>query len=232
MERIPLIVGVPVQAMNYLDTKRKKFGHLLPVLLSDAGNEVCDTSEPMAESALHPLIAERRSIFTFSGRDVDMDVLVSLLEAARWAPSSFNDQPWRFVLAKRYDHPEAHKMMASCLSPHNFRWAQSAPVLLLTVAVLKSAETGSLNRHAWHDVGLAMGNLQLQATFQGLSVHQMGGFDVERARALFEIPTGCELITISAIGYEEKNSVTEIKRTNRTRMPLESLVFTQKWGSQ
>lgn len=183
------------------------------------------------EICVHELIVKRRSAVWFSEREVDTNNILSLLEAARWAPSSFNEQPWSFILAIKSYHPEAHRQMVSCLSSHNSVWAHRAPVLLLTLAEVRWDRIGGFNRHAMHDVGLAMGNLELQATSIGLSVHQMGGFNVERARLLFEIPDSCELVTISAIGYEaaDANPFNPPDLT-RSRKPLSSFVFTGRWG--
>lgn len=171
-------------------------------------------------SAVHQLILQRRSIFSFSAREVDDDMLRLLLDAARWAPSSFNEQPWMFLLARRGQEERTREQMLTCLSPHNRRWAHSAPVLLLAIARCHFASSGQYNRHAAYDLGLAMGNLEVQASALGLSIHQMGGFDVELARNLFVLGEGQEPLTISAIGFELEPA----QAARRHRKPLGEIV--------
>jgi GTP cyclohydrolase II len=213
VERIPLSLRVPASALRYMRTKEKKLGHLSAGL------------EQQSESDVHELILDRRSACSFSDKQVDTLRIRALLEAARRAPSSFNEQPWSFILAIQSSHPEVHAKMLSCLSPHNRKWAQHAPVLLLSAARMHFRLTGEPNRHALHDVGLAMGNLELQAAALDLSVHQMGGFDAARASSCFCIPGGWEPVTISAIGFGFSNT-----EEPSSRRMLEESVFQGIWG--
>ncbi len=138
----------------------------------------------------HPVldvIKKRWSPRAFADRRVEPETLEQLLEAARWAASSFNEQPWRFILATK-DEPEHYARVLDCLIEGNQAWAQHAPVLMLTVARKTFTRNGKPNRHAWHDVGLAMGNMVAQATALGLHVHQMAGILPEKARVVFAIP--------------------------------------------
>src|SRR5712691_2956422 len=152
-----------------------------------------------AEFPVHELIRRRWSRRSFSERPVDEEALRALFEAARWAPSSYNEQPWSFILTRKGE--EAFDRLAACLTGSNVRWAPRAPVLVLSVAKLDIARSGAPNRHAFHDVGLSVDNLVLQATALDLFVHQMAGFDTEKAREVFGVPEGYEPVAVIAIGH-------------------------------
>ena len=183
---------------------------------------------------IHDLLRRRWSPRTFADRPVEPEKLRSLLEAARWAPSSFNEQPWAYLVATRND-PEEYARLLSVLVEGNIAWAQRAPVLMLSLAKLNFERTGKPNRHAFHDVGLASANLVIQATALGLAVHQMAGFHAEKARELYGIPAGWEAVAAIALGYPgEADSLPEPIRqrelARRARKPLEQFVFTGRWG--
>lgn len=189
-----------------------------------------------AESAspLHELIRERWSPRAFAERSVELDKIRTLLEAARWAPSSSNGQPWSYLVATK-EEPEEFARLASCLVDGN-AWAKRAPLLLLAVAATHFAHNDKPNRHAFHDVGLANENLVLQAGAMGLVVHQMAGFQLDRARELFEIPHGQEPLTMLAVGYPgEVDDLPEPLRVResapRSRKPLAEMTFSGKWGN-
>src|SRR5712692_3822648 len=132
---------------------------------------------------VHELIRRRWSPRAFAGREVEPEKLLSLFEAARWAASCFNEQPWGFVYALRTERARFDALLG-CLVPENQAWAKNAPVLMFSMAKLNFAQTGKPNRHAYHDVGMAVGNLLLEATHLGLVVHQMAGFDIGKAREI------------------------------------------------
>ncbi len=183
---------------------------------------------------IHDLLRDRWSPRAFSDRPVDAGTLRTLLEAARWAPSSYNEQPWTFILATKED-PAAYDRLLSCLVEVNAEWAQRAPVLMLSVAKLTFGRNGKVNRHAFHDLGLAVENLIIQATALGLVAHQMAGFDVEKARELFNVPQGHEPCAMIAVGYlGDPESLPEELRARegaaRSRKPLREFVFTGRWG--
>jgi nitroreductase len=193
-----------------------------------------DSQIDYLEYPLHPLLAQRRSLRAFSARPVGPEILRSLLEAARRAPSSFNDQPWRFLVATQQSRVDFERLLG-CLMEFNVRWAQHAPVLLLSVARVNLSSTGEPNRHALHDVGQAMAHLTLQANALGLTVCQMAGFEVERTRETFSIPAGYEPATVAAIGYPgdpaalpEKLRRKEL--VSRQRDPIDDFVFEKSWG--
>ncbi len=186
------------------------------------------------EFPIHDLLRRRWSPRAFSDRPVEPEKLCSLLEAARWAPSSYNEQPWAYLVATQ-DDPSEYARLLSVLAEGNVAWARRAPVLMLSLAKLNFERNGKPNRHAFHDVGLATANLVAQATAMGLVAHQMAGFSVEKARQLFSVPTGWEPVAAIALGYPgEADSLPESLRDRelapRSRKPLEEFVFAGRWG--
>lgn len=184
---------------------------------------------------VHELTACRWSPCGFSDRAISASDLCSLFEAARWAASSYNEQPWNYIVATKND-PDEFERMLSCLVEANRVWAQTAPVLVISVARLNFARNSRPNAAALHDLGLAAGNLSLEATSRGLSVHQMIGILPETARELYEIPTDAQAVTALAIGYADNpDNLPEPLRQRdlapRTRKPITDFVFTARWGS-
>ena len=149
---------------------------------------------------IHALLQRRWSPRAFADRMVEPEQLQSLFEAARWAPSSNNEQPWHFIVGTKAD-PSAHDRLVACLKEGNRKWAFRAPVLILSVARLNLEDEGAPNRHAWHDTGMAALSLCLQATALGLVTHQMAGFEIEKARTDLGIPAGYEPVAMIAVGY-------------------------------
>ncbi len=183
----------------------------------------------MFENAVHDLIRRRWSPRSFSALAVEPEKLGQLLEAARWAPSAANEQPWRFIIATK-DQSEEFAMIASTLMESNAIWAGKAPVLMIALAKLHFSHNGKANRHALYDVGQAVASLSLEATDLGLSLHQMGGFYPEKVRELFQISEGYEPVAAIAIGYsgapEELPEALRARETApRTRKPLSELVL-------
>jgi nitroreductase len=183
---------------------------------------------------VHELISHRWSPYCFEPRPVEPQKLLSCLEAARWAPSSYNEQPWNFIMATRENQAEFAQLLG-CLLEANQGWAQHAGALLLTVISTTFARNGKPNRVALHDLGLAAGNLCVQATALGLSVHQMGGVDLEKSRQVYSIPVTHAPVTAIAIGYaaspEASNpELAERDRGERTRKRLSEFVFRGQWG--
>lgn len=182
---------------------------------------------------IHDLLAERWSPRSFADRSLDDEQIGSMLEAARWAPSCFNEQPWSFLVAKREDR-EGFERLASCLMDGN-AWAKEAPVLLLATARLAFERNDKPNRHALHDVGLAAQSLVIQAQALGLSTHQMAGFDGERARQLLGIPEGIDPVSMIAVGYRaEPGSLPDALREReiapRVRKEIDAIAFGATWG--
>lgn len=183
---------------------------------------------------IHDLIGQRWSRRAFSETPVERDKLLALFEAARWAASSSNEQPWAFLVATR-DHPKNHEELAGVLVESNRAWASKAPVLILTFAHTQFEKDGRPNRYALYDLGQAVANLSLQATHLGLTAHQMAGFDVEAARQRFAVPAGWEPASVIALGYPGNlDSLTESlqqrETAQRKRKALERFVFSGTWG--
>lgn len=169
---------------------------------------------------IHDLLQRRWSPRAFAERMVEPDTLRSLFEAARWAPSSNNEQPWHFILGTKAD-PSGYDRLLACLKEGNKKWAFRAPVLILSVARLNFEDEGTPNRHAWHDTGMAAISLSLQATALGLIAHQMAGFDVEKARADLGIPAGFEPVAMIALGYPGDPAILDERLRQRELAPRE-----------
>jgi len=183
---------------------------------------------------IHPLLAERWSPRAFAERPIPAEVLGSLLEAARWSPSSSNEQSWRFVLIHRED-AAAHSRMVELLSGNNRLWAHRAPLLIVGVASMLRSRNSAPNAHAWYDLGQSVAHFSVQATAAGLYVHQMGGFDREKAGVALEIPENFEPVVTIAVGYlgdvaDLPEDLQTREANPRSRRPLQEIVFNGKWG--
>jgi nitroreductase len=187
-----------------------------------------------AEFPIHELIRERWSPRAFSEQEVGPETLRSLFEAARWAASSSNEQPWSFIVATRNDAENFDKALQP-LVEFNVNWAKHAAVLGFAVCELAFAKNQAPNRNAPYDTGAAMALLSMEATARGLFVHQMAGFDPETAREVFRIPAGWDAIAAFAIGYPgDPGSLPQPLRDRelapRTRKPTREFVMTGEWG--
>ena len=183
---------------------------------------------------IHDLLSRRWSPRAFSERPVEPEKVHRLLEAARWAPSCFNEQPWVFILATA-DQPAEYSKLLSCLVAGNQVWAKRAPLLMISVAKLHFDHNGQPNPHAFHDVGLAIGNLVVQATAMDLVVHQMAGILQESIREFYSLPTGYDPLTGLAIGYQGDlhalpDMLREREQASRSRKALKEFVFSESWG--
>ena len=180
------------------------------------------------EAGVDHLIRRRWSPRAYSEKEVPMAELKRLFEAARWAASSSNEQPWRFLVGRRGD--ETYQKIFNALVEGNQSWAKSAPVLVLSVAKKTFTSNGKPNAYGMHDTGAASATLALQATADGLHTHSMAGFDREQARASFAIPSDYEIGAVTAIGYlGDPASLPEhlhkMEVSPRQRKPLEEFVF-------
>jgi nitroreductase len=186
------------------------------------------------EYPVNELIRDRWSPRAFADKPISPADLRSLFEAARWAPSSSNEQPWAFVVATRDDQENFGKAIQP-LVEFNANWARQAYVLGFAVSELAFAKNNNPNRNAHYDTGAAMSQLTTEATARGLLVHQMAGFDPDTAREVFEIPSGWEAIAAFAIGYPgDPASLPQPYRDRETaprvRKPIREFVMTGKWG--
>lgn len=187
--------------------------------------------------AIDEIIARRWSPRAFDeGRAVEHEKVLAILEAARWAPSCFNEQPWRYLVFDQSDKA-ALERARDCLSPGN-EWALAAPVLMVSVARDNFTRNEKANRTAQHDVGLASENLVLEAVRQGLAAHQMAGFDLERTREQFNVPDGFTVIAMIAIGYPYRGDLSALPEklraselAARARKPLTEIAFSSGWGT-
>ncbi|HEX8183120.1 MAG TPA: nitroreductase family protein [Blastocatellia bacterium] len=192
--------------------------------------------EARTDYPVDQLMARRWSPRAFEDRAVEREKIMSLLEAARWAPSCFNEQPWRFLVFDG-SSPEALERARGCLVEGN-AWALKAPVLLISVARDDFAHNEKPNRTAQHDVGLATENLLLQATKLGLAAHPMAGFHVERARSEFNVPEGFTILAMIAIGYQYRGSLDDLDEklrarelAPRERKPISEVAFAGTWNA-
>ncbi len=188
---------------------------------------------------VNDIIARRWSGRAFDeNRKVERQQLIAILEAARWAPSCYGDQPWRYIVWVRSENEELWRKAFDCLSPFNQGWASRAPVLIASLAGSKFRHNGQANRWGQHDTGAASENLCLEAVSQGLMAHQMGGFEPDKLRAAFKIPAEYTPMSMIAVGWpmedkEVRDLPTERRDSElqeRERLPLKELAFDGEWG--
>lgn len=183
---------------------------------------------------VHPLIVRRWSPYAFGDAPVAKDDLLALFEAARWAASSYNEQPWVFLVATK-DDPKEFQRILSCLEEANQAWARHAPVLVLACVRQKFSRNGKPNGVALHDLGLACGNLCVEATARGIQAHMMAGIRPDKARVEFAIPEGVQPCTALAIGYAAEASslsaeMAQRETSPRSRKPLSEFVHSKAFG--
>jgi nitroreductase len=182
------------------------------------------------------VIRDRWSPRAFADKPVEREKLGALFDAARWAASSYNEQPWRFILASRHDDPAEYDKALGCLLEANQQWAKLAPVLVLTAISTSFKKNGKDNRVALHDLGAAAAHLALQATELGLVVHQMAGVDLDKVRETYRVPEGFEPQTAIAIGYPgapdtlPEGWARDAETAPRSRNDFGAFVFTGKFG--
>ncbi|GAA5481485.1 nitroreductase family protein [Haloferula sargassicola] len=187
------------------------------------------------EAEILPLLRERWSPYCFSDREIEADKLKSVLEAGRWAPSSYNEQPWAYLMARRSEGEPFEKIL-SCLVEANQAWAKNVAVLMLSFARKNFSKNGKPNPHHVHDLGGAAAHMTFQASAHGLFVHQMAGIDREKIRQTFDIPDTHEPVTAIAIGYLETApgpdmaELVERDQSPDRRRSLSGTFFGSVWG--
>lgn len=180
-----------------------------------------------------PVFHERWSPRSFSDREVSSESLAKAFEAARWAASCFNEQPWRFLVGRRGS--ETYNKIFESLGEFNQKWARSAPVLILGTALTNFSHNGTPNRFAFYDLGAAASYMTLQAAALGLSTHQMAGFDPDEARELLGIPADYLIGSVIALGYQDDpeklpdERYIQMETAPRQRKPLREFVLSA-WG--
>lgn len=186
---------------------------------------------------VNDLIAKRWSGRAYDeGGAVPEEQIIALLEAARWAPSCFGDQPWRYIIFNKNRNPAVWNQAYSCLSEGNQSWAINAPLLILSIADSILSKTGKPNRWGQHDTGAATMSLCIEATELGLMVHQMGGFDADKARKLFLIPEQYTPMAMMTVGYQLptdkiEGEIRDREFSERVRNPLAVNFFEGTWGN-
>ncbi len=190
----------------------------------------------ITQEPIHHIIAQRWSPRAYDPtQKVTIQQIAALLEAARWAPSCYGNEPWRYVVCDKNTNSTAWNNAFQCLAEANQVWCQNAPVLLLAVTSNLFKHNGAANRWAQYDCGAASENLCLQAVTLGLIAHQMGGFNPDKAKEIFHIPEEFTCMTMIAVGYQAKsNTLTgdylEREQEPRTRVPLTEIGFMGDWG--
>lgn len=193
----------------------------------------------MADHLVLDVIRERWSPRAYdSSRVIPQDELWRLFEAARWTPSSRNEQPWRFIVVDRVAHAATHEALVATMTAGNQAWAPLAPLLIVAAAKLTVGESAEVNRHALYDTGQAVAYLTIQAQSQGLAARQMEGFDRVTAAQVCEVPAGYDLAALIALGYpgapdvlpNEKHRQLEV--TPRARRSASDFVFAGTWGGR
>jgi nitroreductase len=191
----------------------------------------------VTNAPIHELLARRWSSRAYDvNRRVSREQLAVLLEAGRWAPSCNGDEPWRYLVWDRTRDPQGWQNAFDCLSENNRKWVKHVPLLMLSCAGSIFGHSGKPNRWGQHDTGAASVSIALQAVALGLMVHQMGGFDAEKARAAFSIPPEYAPMAMIAVGYQAMPDVLddETKKKElapRARKPLAERFFEGGWGS-
>jgi nitroreductase len=168
---------------------------------------------PKFDYPIHEFLQMRWSPRAFADKPLNEKQVLTLFEAARWAASCNNEQPWRFIWAFKEDHLKYNKLF-DCLKQRNQEWVVTAPVLMLTL-VQTLFDSGKPNKWARHDLGLAMGNLTTQASSMGLYVHHMAGWLPEKVAANFTLPEGVEPVTMAVVGYLGDKSLLSDFNQNR-----------------
>ena len=186
---------------------------------------------------VHEYIQNRWSPRAFDANKTIADsLLMSVLEAAHWAPSCMNEQPWRYLVCVKAQQPEAWQTLLNCLGEKNQQWAVNAPILILAVAMDYFNNTDKLNRWAAYDTGASCLNLCLQATALGLVTHQIGGFDIATTRSAFALPINVTPMSVIALGYQAEASLLpellqEKELADRQRAPINQRFWFGNWQS-
>lgn len=206
--------------------------------MSQATDKTAEDLVNKAAEPDHPILdvfKERWSPRAFADRPVEPEKLRQVLEAVRWTASSYNEQPWYYIVATQ-DDPDAYSKLLGCLNDFNASWAKNAPVLMLAVIrEFSERDPDKANRVALHDLGAASASLSYQATALGLYVHQMAGILPDEAREQYQIPEGYRAVTGLALGYlgdpdQLPDQLREGELSERSRKPLRDFVFGGRWG--
>ncbi|MGN6493369.1 MAG: nitroreductase family protein [Agriterribacter sp.] len=183
-----------------------------------------------SETSVIDIIKERRSIRAFSGKAIEPEKVLALFEAARWAPSAMNEQPWMYVYAQ--NNQQLHSSIGETLYPGNQSWAAKAPLLIVSIMRENFINSGSYNGSALHDTGMANYALSLEATSLGLYTHMMGGFNQAALKKELNLSEGLRPVVVMAVGYagdpdELPESLKQRELAVRARKPVSEFTFNQ-----
>lgn len=210
-----------------MNTKQKILTAVSAFTICTAINGYAATAESTTKASVAEIFTKRFSGRSFDGsRPVTHDQILSILEAGRLAPSSYNEQPWVFIVCDKTTDPQAYNKAFATLVEFNQGWAKNAPLLIVAVANMKSSHGGKTNTYAPYDTGAAAVCMALEASSLGLMAHQMGGFDAEKIRQAFAIPADFVPQSVIAIGYPAADE----KQAERERKPLKDNFFMGSWG--
>jgi nitroreductase len=196
-----------------------------------SASEVHAVKKAQRVEGVLPVFHERWSPRAFDDREVSAATLKKVFEAARWAASSFNEQPWRFLVGRKGDN--TYRKIFETLGEFNQKWAKTAPVLMLNAAHTRFTQNGKENRVALYDLGAAASYMTLQAAALGVATHQMAGFDTEKAKRLFGIPEDYVMGAAIALGYQgepvklDDEGMIKQETSPRSRKPLSEIVFSE-----
>jgi len=201
----------------------------------DTPSAVQDRKTAAPDHDILDLLAKRWSPRAFADRPVEPEKIRRMLEAARWTMSSYNEQPWRYVVASRHEDPDTYETLLRCLNEGNQSWAQNAPVLMMSFYKTTFSRNDRPNRCAPHDLGAASAALTIQATAMDLYVHQMAGINKEAVRAAYDVPDEVEPMAGLAVGYlGDPEMLSENRRQSeqapRSRTPIDTFAFGASWG--
>ncbi|MEI8204813.1 MAG: nitroreductase family protein [Bacteroidota bacterium] len=191
-------------------------------------NKKANTDYPILET-----ISNRWSPRSFREDEIPNEKIRSLFEAARWASSGFNDQPWRYMVGSKGS--TSWNNLLDCLVEGNRDWAKKAPFLILVCAETISKTTGKFSTYATFDAGQSLALLCIQATELGLYTHPMAGFHKDKAISLFHLPSTVEPIVILAVGYKDSpdllpENLKNLEVSPRQRKNFNEFVFTDKFN--
>ncbi len=202
-----------------------------------SANEQSNIHKPASvDYPVHPLIKNRWSPRAYADKPVESEKVCSLLAAARWAPSCYNEQPWRFFVGHKTTSPQAWQVLFDLLVPFNQQWCKNAPLLILSVAKKTFTHSGDPNAHAEHDCGMAFENMALQAVDLGLISHQMAGYKWKDAPSVLSLPPDFKPVTMMVVGYQGELSdipddeLRQGETEPRQRKTLQELTFSTRWG--
>ena len=184
------------------------------------------------QNEIIPEVLKRRSIRAFSDKPIPNNIIKNAIESARWAPSAFNEQPWRFIIGNKHQNPDTYNKILQSLNEWNQRWAKNAPVLILQVGKTFYDLDGRNNEYFLYDCGQATAMLVLQLTKHEVFTHQMAGFDKKIAKELLNIPEKYEPIVVIAAGFQGDieilpEDLKEIENKKRERLGHEKIAMSE-----